>query len=100
MVYPVAEIKRGQTFLLFGYVNGIQGDVTTDWTDRNIIPYYKGTWGNLRKAGTMDEFKRTVRFKNCRSARPTTPRPDTRRVGKEWARTGTSRGCDYQQKKN
>src|SRR5690606_11683979 len=70
MVYPVAQIKRGQTFMLFGYVNGIQGDVTTDWTDRNVIPYYKGTWGNIRKVGTMEEFKRTVSFKNRRFAMP------------------------------
>ncbi|NYT36364.1 arsenate reductase (azurin) large subunit [Allopusillimonas soli] len=70
MVYPVAQIKRGQTFMLFGYVNGIQGDVTTDWTDRNIIPYYKGTWGNIRKAGTVEEFKRTVSFKDRRFAMP------------------------------
>nr|1G8K_A Chain A, ARSENITE OXIDASE [Alcaligenes faecalis]1G8K_C Chain C, ARSENITE OXIDASE [Alcaligenes faecalis]1G8K_E Chain E, ARSENITE OXIDASE [Alcaligenes faecalis]1G8K_G Chain G, ARSENITE OXIDASE [Alcaligenes faecalis] len=66
MVYPVAEIKRGQTFMLFGYVNGIQGDVTTDWTDRDIIPYYKGTWGDIRKVGSMSEFKRTVSFKSRR----------------------------------
>src|SRR5690625_1028517 len=66
MVYPVAEIKRGQTFMLFGYVNGIQGDVTTDWTDHNIIPYYKGAWGDIRKIGSMEEFKRTVSFKSRR----------------------------------
>ena len=66
MVYPVKEIKPGQTFMLFGYVNGIQGDVTTDWTDRNIIPYYKGTWGNIRKVGSMEDFKQTVSFKSRR----------------------------------
>lgn len=36
--------KPGQTFMLFGYFNGVAGDVTTDWTDRNMVPYYKGTW--------------------------------------------------------
>src|SRR5690625_948982 len=66
MVYPVAEIKRNQTFMLFGYVNGIQGDVTTDWTDDNIITYYKGTWADIRKIGSMEAFKRTVSFKNRR----------------------------------
>lgn len=66
MVYPVPEIKRGQTFMVFGYVNGIQGDVTTDWTDRNIVPYYKGAWGDIRKIGSMEEFKRTVSFKSRR----------------------------------
>ena len=50
--------------MLFGYVNGIQGDVTTEWTDRNIVPYYKGTWASIRRVGTMDDYKRTVSFKN------------------------------------
>ncbi|CAB3925171.1 Arsenite oxidase subunit AioA [Achromobacter piechaudii] len=66
MVYPVPEIKRGQTFMMFGYVNGIQGDVTTEWTDRNIIPYYKGTWGNIRKVGSVEEFRNTISFKSRR----------------------------------
>jgi hypothetical protein len=33
----------------FGNDNGVQGDVTTNWTDRNIIPYYKGTWASIRR---------------------------------------------------
>ena len=64
MVYPTASAKRNQTFMLFGYVNGIQGDVTTEWTDRNIVPYYKGTWASIRRVGTMEDYKRTVSFKN------------------------------------
>ena len=49
---------------MFGYFNGIQGDVTTEWTDRNIVPYYKGSWADIRRIGTMEEYKRTVSFKN------------------------------------
>jgi arsenite oxidase large subunit len=64
MAYPAASAKRGQTFMLFAYVNGIQGDVTSEWTDRNIIPYYKGSWGNIKRIGSMEEYKRTVSFKN------------------------------------
>jgi arsenite oxidase large subunit len=64
MAYPVPSAKRGQTFMLFGYVNGIQGDVTSEWTDRNIIPYYKGAWANIRRVGSMDDYKRTVSFKD------------------------------------
>ena len=40
MAYLEPVIKRGQTFMQFGYYNGIVGDVVTEWTDRNIIPYY------------------------------------------------------------
>ena len=59
MVYPKADMKRGHTFMMFAYVNGIQGDVTTEWTDRNIIPYYKGTWANVKRVGTIDDYKKT-----------------------------------------
>ena len=66
MAYPTPEIKMNQTFMQFGYLNGIVGDVTTPWTDRNVIPYYKGTWANLRRVGSMEDYKRTVSFKNRR----------------------------------
>jgi arsenite oxidase large subunit len=64
MAYLVPQAKRGQTFMLFGYVKGIQGDVTTEWTDRNIVPYYKGTWASIRRVGAMEDYKRTVSFKS------------------------------------
>lgn len=63
MAYPVKDIKPSQTFMLFGYVNGIQGNVTTDWVDRNIIPYYKGTWGSIRKVGSIERYKKSVSTK-------------------------------------
>lgn len=66
MAYPTKDIKPNHTFMMFGYVNGIQGDVTTDWTDRNVIPYYKGTWANLRRVSSMNDYKRTISFKNRR----------------------------------
>jgi anaerobic selenocysteine-containing dehydrogenase len=44
MAYP-QELKRNQTFMQLAHFNGIAGDVTTPWTDRNVVPYYKGTWG-------------------------------------------------------
>lgn len=66
MAYPVPSAKSGQTFMVFGYVNGIQGDVTTDWTDRNIVPYYKGTWADIRRVGSMEDYKRKVSFKDRR----------------------------------
>ena len=51
MAHLEPDIKAGQTFMQFGYDNGVMGDVTTNWTDRNVIPYYKGTWASLRRAG-------------------------------------------------
>jgi arsenite oxidase large subunit len=66
MAYPQPAIKRSQTFMQFAHYNGIVGDVTTPWTDRNVVPYYKGTWANLRRVGSMEDFKKTVSFKDRR----------------------------------
>jgi len=68
MAYPDAALKRGHTFMQFGGFNGIAGDVVTEWTDRNVIPYYKGTWANLRRVGGGDEFRKTTSFKSRRYA--------------------------------
>ncbi len=45
MAYLEPSIKKNQTFMQFGYFNGIAGNVVTPWTDRNVIPYYKGHSG-------------------------------------------------------
>ncbi|MGZ3339983.1 MAG: arsenate reductase (azurin) large subunit [Reyranella sp.] len=63
MAYPVKDAKQGQTFMVFGQIKGIAGDVTTEWTDRNVVPYYKGTWASLRRVGSMEDYKRTVSTK-------------------------------------
>ena len=63
MAYPVKDAKPKQTFMLFGYVKGVAGDVTTEWVDRNVIPYYKGTYANIKRVGSMSDFKRTVSFR-------------------------------------
>ncbi|NEV62774.1 arsenate reductase (azurin) large subunit [Thiorhodococcus minor] len=66
MAYLEPDIAPGQSFMMFGYDNGVVGDVVTDWTDRNLVPYYKGTWADIRKVGTMKDYKRTVSFKRRR----------------------------------
>ena len=66
MAYPEPDIKPGQTFMQFGYFNGVHGDVTTDWIDRNIIPYYKGTWADVRRVGSQEDFVRSISFKSRR----------------------------------
>lgn len=66
MAYLEPDIARNQTFMMFGYDNGVVGDVVTPWTDRNLIPYYKGTWVDIRKVGSMKDYKRTVSFKRRR----------------------------------
>ncbi len=36
MAYVEPDIKRQQCFMMFGYDNGVMGDVTTPWTDENV----------------------------------------------------------------
>jgi arsenite oxidase large subunit len=66
MAYLEPQIKSAQTFMLFAYPFGVAGDVTTDAVDENVVPYYKGTWADIRRVGSIDEFKRTVSFKSRR----------------------------------
>lgn len=66
MAYPMKSIKAGHTFMLFGYIRGVAGDVTSPWVDRNVVPYYKGTWGSIKRIGNVDEWKQTISFKERR----------------------------------
>ena len=63
MAYPVSDAKPGQTFMLFGQAKGIAGDLTSDWTDRNVIPYYKGAWASLQRVGSIDDYHLHTSFK-------------------------------------
>jgi arsenite oxidase large subunit len=66
MAYPDASIKRSHTFMQFGWYNGIVGDAVTNWTDRNIIPYYKGTWADIRRIGGGGHYRKIASFKSRR----------------------------------
>lgn len=47
---------------------GVAGDVVTEWVDRNVVPYYKGTWASVKKVGTVETWRRTISFKERRYA--------------------------------
>jgi arsenite oxidase large subunit len=49
IVYPVATAKRKQTFMLFAYPTGVQGNVVSPGVNEFVIPNYKQTWGAIRK---------------------------------------------------
>ena len=68
MAYPLKSIKSGHTFMLFGYVKGVHGDVVTDWVDRNVVPYYKGTWASIKRVGSVEDYKSSISFKDRRFA--------------------------------
>jgi arsenite oxidase large subunit len=63
MAYLVDDMKAGHTFMQFGWYNGSVGDVVTDWTDENVLPYYKGTWADIRKVASMDAYRHSTTFK-------------------------------------
>jgi arsenite oxidase large subunit len=46
----------------------VHGDVVTDWVDRNVVPYYKGTWASIKRIGSVEEYKSTISFKDRRFA--------------------------------
>ncbi|MEK8088562.1 arsenate reductase (azurin) large subunit [Thermithiobacillus plumbiphilus] len=66
MAYVESDIKPHQAFMMFGYDNGVQGNVVTEAVDRNVVPYYKGAWASIRRVGSMDEYKKSVSFKSRR----------------------------------
>ena len=49
MVQPTPTAKRKETFMLFAYPSGVQGNVVNAGVNEFIIPNYKQTWGNIRK---------------------------------------------------
>jgi arsenite oxidase large subunit len=68
MAHPQKAIKDGQTFMLFGYIRGVASDVTSPWVDRNVVPYYRGTWASIKRVGSVDDSKRTISYKERRFA--------------------------------
>ena len=61
-----------QTFMLFAYPTGVQGNVVSPGVNEFIIPNYKQTWGDIRKIADAPEGVR-----HLTSSRRNT-RPDTR----------------------
>ncbi len=64
MVQPTASAKRGQTFMLFAYPTGVQGNVINAGVNELVIPNYKQTWANIRKIADAPEVTRRLSFKS------------------------------------
>jgi len=65
MVYPTPTAKRKQTFMLFAYPTGVQGNVVSAGVNEFIIPNYKQTWGNIRKIADAPEGVKHLSFKSA-----------------------------------
>jgi arsenite oxidase large subunit len=64
MAYPTPTARRGETFMLFGYPTGVQGNVVNAGVNELIIPNYKQTWGNIRKLADRPASVSHVSFKS------------------------------------
>jgi len=64
MVYPTPTAKPKQTFMLFAYPTGVQGNVVSDGVNEFIIPNYKQTWANIRKLADAPEGVKHLSFKS------------------------------------
>jgi arsenite oxidase large subunit len=64
MVQPTETARRGETFMQFGYLTGVQGNLVSEGVNRLIIPNYKQTWGGIRKLADAPEDVRHLSFKS------------------------------------
>ena len=56
--------KRKETFMLFAYPTGVQGNVVSPGVNELIIPNYKQTWAAIRKLSDEPESVRHLSFKS------------------------------------
>ena len=62
--WPIASVRRKQTFMLFGYPTGATGNVVSKGVNELIIPNYKQTWGSVTKLADAPAATRTLSFKS------------------------------------
>ncbi|MDC7788309.1 arsenate reductase (azurin) large subunit [Rhodoplanes sp. TEM] len=61
---PTPSAKRRQTFMLFAYPTGVQGNVINGGVNELVIPNYKQTWADIRKLAAAPEAARRLSFKS------------------------------------
>jgi arsenite oxidase large subunit len=64
MAYPTPTARPKQTFMLFAYPTGVQGNVVSGGVNEFIIPNYKQTWGAIRKIADAPEGVKHLSFKS------------------------------------
>ena len=64
MAYPTPTARRKQTFMLFAFPMGVQGNVVSPGVNELIIPNYKQTWGDIRKIASVPGAARGTSFKS------------------------------------
>jgi arsenite oxidase large subunit len=64
MVYPTPTARRKETFMLFAFPMGPQGNVVSKGVNELVLPNYKQTWANIRKIAAAPEVTRHLTFKS------------------------------------
>ena len=64
MAYPTPTARKGETFMLFGFPTGVQGNVINAGVNELILPNYKQTWANIRKIASAPEGVKHLTFKS------------------------------------
>ncbi|MFI5013807.1 MAG: arsenate reductase (azurin) large subunit [Hyphomicrobiales bacterium] len=64
MAYPTPTAKRKQSFMLFAFPTGVQGNVVSAGVNEFVIPNYKQTWGNIRKIADAPAGVKALTFKS------------------------------------
>jgi arsenite oxidase large subunit len=64
MVYPTPTARSGETFMLFAYPRGVQGNVVSAGVNEFVIPNYKQTWASIRKLADAPGSTRHLSFKS------------------------------------
>ena len=64
MVYPTPTARRGETFMLFAFPTGVQGNVVNAGTNELVIPNYKQTWADIRKIADRPAVTAHLTFKS------------------------------------
>jgi arsenite oxidase large subunit len=64
MAHPSEGVRRKETFMLFAYPTGVQGNVVNAGVNELVIPNYKQTWGDIRKLADAPAAAEHLSFKS------------------------------------
>ncbi len=66
LAYPEPDAKPGQLFVQFGHFASPVGRLVSEAVDRNVVPYYKGVWAELRRVEVAPAYATRISFKSRR----------------------------------
>ena len=93
MAYPTPTAKRKQTFMLFAYPTGVQGNVVSAGVNEFVIPNYKQTWGDDPQDRGRSGGREASQLQVARIHRLTSPSLSTSPAFRRPAITGNRPGA-------